>query len=214
MSAFELMNMIEVKRIEWLQAHLWPHEAKLLAAVAEGIRSVDPRARFSTHVSGVTSVLPQQAVAFYGALKKGGFQADELGMSYYPTSSGKPADRLQAFKDTASALHRELGRPVFVTEFGYPAAKMQKEFIWNDAVTGYSLSPEGQAKFIRDLTAWGVETGVLSGIRPWAPELAIPGWGPMSFFELNGTSARARPSLDAIREGAHSRSGRNARDVH
>jgi arabinogalactan endo-1,4-beta-galactosidase len=214
MSAFDLMNMTEVKRIEWLQAHLWPHEAKLLAAVAEGIRSVDPRARFSTHVSGVTSVLPQQAVAFYSAMKKGGFQADELGMSYYPTSSAKPADRLQAFKDTAVAVHRELGRPVFVAEFGYPAAKMQKGFIWNDAVAGYPLNPEGQTKFIRDLTAWGVETGVLSGIRPWAPELAIPGWGPMSFFELNGTTARARPSLDAIREGARSRSGPNAPDIH
>jgi arabinogalactan endo-1,4-beta-galactosidase len=135
-------------------------------------------------------------------------------MSYYPTSSSKPADRLQAFKDTATAVHRELGRPVFVAEFGYPAARMQKGFIWNDAVAGYPLSAEGQAKFIRDLMAWGVQTGVLSGIRPWAPDLAAPGWGPMSFFELNGTTAFARPSLDAIQQAAHSRSGPYSGNVH
>jgi hypothetical protein len=208
MSAVELMKMTETKRIEWLQVHLWPYEARILADVAGGIRSVDPKARFSTHVSGVTSVLPNQAVAFYRAMRKGGFQPDELGMSYYPTSSDMPSDRLQAFKDTATALHRELGRPVFVTEFGYPAAKMQQGFIWNDAVPGYPLSPEGQAKFIHDVVAWGVGTGVLSGIRPWAPDLAGLGWGPMSFFELNGKTALARPALSSIVEGARARSAR------
>jgi arabinogalactan endo-1,4-beta-galactosidase len=203
MSLAELMKMTEDRRIAWLQAHLWPYEAKMLAAVSEGIRSVSPHARFSTHVSGITSVLPVQAVAFYKAMRDGGFRADELGVSYYPTSSTKPPDRLQAFKDMATAVHRELGAPLFIAEFGYPAAKMQSGFIWNDAVEGYPLSPEGQAKFIRDLVAWGVGTGVLSGIRPWAPDLAASGWGPMSFFELDGKMASARPALGAAVEGAH-----------
>jgi arabinogalactan endo-1,4-beta-galactosidase len=203
MSVVTLVGMPEARRIEWLQAHLWPHEAKILAAVAEGIRSVDPQARFSTHVSGMTSVLPAQAVAFFKTMRDGGFAADELGVSYYPTSSNSPRDRLRAFKDMATALHRELGRPVFITEFGYPAAHMGGIFNWNEAVTGYPLTPEGQANFIRDLVAWGVNTGVLSGIRPWAPDLAAPGWAPMSFFSLNGKTATARPALDATFEGAH-----------
>jgi len=202
MSMIKLMQMPEAARIAWLQAHLWPHEARMLAAVAEGVRSVDPHARFSTHVSGISSVLPAQAVAFFKAMKRGGFAADELGVSYYPTSSAQPPDRLQAFKETATALRRELGQPVFVTEFGYPAAKMEIGFIWNDAVPGYPQNPEGQAKFVRDLVSWGRESGVLSGIRPWAPELAAPGWGPMSFFELDGKTAVARPALDAIAQGA------------
>ena len=204
MSLGKLMQMPEGERIAWLQAHLWPHVAKILAAVAEGIRSVDPHARFSTHVSGISSVLPAQAVAFFKAMKDGGFAADELGISYYPTSSPYPLDRLQAFKDMATAVQHALGRPVFVTEFGYPAAKMEKGFIWNDAVKNYPLSPEGQANFIRDLVAWGAGTGVLSGIRPWAPDLAAPGWGPMSFFTLDGKTATARPALGAIAEGIHS----------
>jgi arabinogalactan endo-1,4-beta-galactosidase len=205
MSVVELMKMPEAQRIAWLEAHLWPYEAKILAAVAEGIRSVDPRARFSTHVSGITSVLPTQAVAFYRAMKTGGFVADELGVSYYPTSSAYPPDRLRAFKEMATAVQRELGRPVFIAEFGYPSAKMQSGFIWNDAAKGYPLSPEGQAGFIHDLVAWGAGGGVLSGIRPWAPDLAASDWGPMSFFELNGKTATARPALDAIVQGAHSK---------
>jgi arabinogalactan endo-1,4-beta-galactosidase len=207
MSALELVRMSEAKRIEWLQVHVWPYEAKMLAAVADGIRSVDPNARFSTHVSGMSSVLPAQTVAFFKAMREGGFAADELGVSYYPTSSNNPRDRLQAFKDMATAAQRELGRPVFVAEFGYPAKTMGGIFKWNDEVKGYPLTPEGQANFIRDLVAWGVETGTLSGIRPWAPELAAPGWGGMSFFENNGNTGTARPALDAIVEGV--RSGRH-----
>ena len=81
---------------------------------------------------------------------------------------------------------------------------MQIGFVWNDAVAGYPLTPEGQADFIRELVAWGVGTGVLSGIRPWAPDLAGTSWGPMSFFESNGKSSIARPALDAITEGVRS----------
>jgi arabinogalactan endo-1,4-beta-galactosidase len=204
MSVMELMKMPETRRIAWLQAHLWPHEAKMLSAVAEGVRSIDPQARFSTHVSGISSVLPAQAVAFFKAMREGGFDADEIGVSYYPTSSAFPPDRLQAFKDMATSVQRELGRPVFIAEFGYPSAKMKSEFIWNDAVKGYPLSPEGQADFIRDLVAWGAGTGTLSGIRPWAPDLAGTPWGPMSFFEFDGKTATARPALNAIAEGTHS----------
>ena len=54
---------------------------KILAAVAEGIRSVDPDARFSTHVSGITSLLPAQAAAFFKAMIDGGFAVDEPGVS-------------------------------------------------------------------------------------------------------------------------------------
>ena len=105
-SVAELMGIAEARRITWLETHLWPHEARMIGAVADGVRLIDPQARFSTHVSGITSVIPAQAVAFYKAMNGGGFQPDELGVSYYPSSSATPKDRLQAFKDTATALHR------------------------------------------------------------------------------------------------------------
>jgi len=100
---------------------------------------------------------------------------------------------------------------VFVAEFGYPAEKMTSGFIWNDAVKGYPLTGEGQANFIRDLAAWGARTGVLSGIRPWAPDLAGTPWGPMSFFDFKGKTATARPALSAIAEGASARTSQALR---
>jgi arabinogalactan endo-1,4-beta-galactosidase len=202
MASQALMLMPENKRIAWLAEHIWPHEARMLAAVAEGIRSVDPRARFSTHVSGVASVQPTFAVAFFQAMKQGGFAADELGASYYPTSSAFPPDRLQAFQDMAKAAQHELGRPVFIAEFGYPAARMQGMFPWNATVAGYPETADGQANFVRDLVAWGKHEKVLSGIRPWAPDLSAPGWAPMSLFEREGRVVKPRPAMDALTGGA------------
>ncbi|MGQ0633636.1 MAG: glycosyl hydrolase 53 family protein [Planctomycetaceae bacterium] len=195
-----LQMLPEPQRIAWLQTHLWPHIAKLLGATADGIRSVDPQARFSTHVSGVSAVRPATGVAFYKTLKAAGFFPDELGFSYYPTSDKVPPDRWQAFKNTATAVHRELGRPVFIAEFGYPAGQMTGVYEWNSPVEHYPQTIEGQAAFLRDLTTWGAKTRVLSGIRPWAPDLPI-GWGPMSFFSLTAKKGTARPVLDSIAEG-------------
>jgi arabinogalactan endo-1,4-beta-galactosidase len=193
-----LMQMPEGKRAAWLAEHVWPHEAKMLAAVAAGIRSVDPPARFSTHVSGIASTQPAVSVGFFQAMIQGGFAVDELGVSYYPTSSPYPKDRLQAFKDMAKAAHNKLGRPIFIAEFGYPAAHMQGTFPWNDVVTGYPATAAGQAGFLRDLASWGRHEKILSGIRPWAPDLALSEWAPMSLFEKSGEVARPRPALDAL----------------
>ena len=194
-----IMGMSEAKRIDWLSQHLWPYEAKLLASVADGIRSADPKARFSTHASGVAAAAPAYTTAFFKALRDGGFPVDEIGISYYPTSSAYPRDRLKAFQEMATMAHRELGRPIFIAEFGYPAGKMSGMFKWNDAVEGYPQNDEGQVAFIRDLVAWGTREKILSGIRPWAPELSIAGWEPMSLFQRNGDVAKARPALDAFR---------------
>jgi len=206
MSVLNLLNMTEEPRIAWLQAHIWPHLSRLLAAVAEGIRSVDAGARFSTHVSGVSAVLPTQAAAFFQAMKDGGYFPDELGFSFYPSSSSQPADRLQAFKDTVTAVHTQLAQPVFIAEFGYPAETVREGAFssWNFALAQYPLTPQGQADLLRHLASWGSGAGV-SGIRPWAPETAVPGWMPFALFGLEGKTAVARPGLGAIAEGLRSR---------
>lgn len=198
-----LLGLPEAERIAWLRAHVWPAEARLLAATAAGIRTVDPKARFSAHVSAVAALQPELAAAFFEAMRAGGFDFDELGISYYPTWTSQPRDRLQAFQSMAKMLHNRLGRPVFVAEYGYPAATMHGAFPWNNAVPGYPLDPAGQAAFLRTLAAWGAETHILSGIRPWAPDLVAPGWGPMAFFGLIGKTAISRPALDSMANLPH-----------
>jgi hypothetical protein len=203
MSVLNLLNMTEAQRVAWLQAHIWPHLSRMLAAVADGIRSVDAGARFSTHVATNSQAT---AVAFYKAMKDGGYSPDELGFSFYPSSSSQPPDRLQAFKDTVTAVHTQLARPVFIAEFAYPAETVREGAYssWNFALAQYPLTPQGQADLVRDLVAWGSGAGV-SGIRPWAPELTVPVWMPFALFGLEGKTAVARPGLGAIAEGLRSR---------
>jgi arabinogalactan endo-1,4-beta-galactosidase len=188
-----LMRLSGPKRIAWLTAHLWPSEAKLLAAAADGIRSIDPKARFSTHISGLSATRSAQAVAFFHAMRAGGYSPDELGLSYYPSSTGDP---LAAFQQTVTELRTRLDRPVFIAEFAYPSRPMEAGPFksWSRALPGYPLTPGGQAAILRAIVDWGRTHGV-SGIRPWAPDLAAPGWSPMSFFTNRGKSAVAGPAL-------------------
>jgi arabinogalactan endo-1,4-beta-galactosidase len=207
-SVLSLLKLPEAERIAWLRTHMWPYEARIFAAVADGVRSVDPTARFSTHVSGVLAVRPTEAKAFFTAMKDGGYLPNELGFSFYPTSTAEPADRLQVFQQTVTGVYTAFGRPVFVAEFAYPAAEEAAQegpfASWNHALENYPLSPEGQAKILRDLASWGVTHGV-SGIRPWGPDAAIAGWSSFALFDLNGKTATARPGLGAISVGANSR---------
>jgi arabinogalactan endo-1,4-beta-galactosidase len=207
-SVLALLKLPEADRVAWLRDHVWPYEARIFAAVTEGVRSVDPNAKFSTHVSGILAVRPTEAEAFFQAMKDGGYLPDELGFSFYPTSTSEPADRLQAFKQTITATTAKFGRPVFIAEFAYPASEKAAQegpfASWNKALEGYPLTPEGQAKILRDLTGWGIDHGV-SGIRPWAPDAAIAGWSSFALFSPDGKTATARPGLNAVSEGAKPR---------
>ncbi len=195
-----LLTSPEDQRIAWLSAHVWPHEAKLLAAVAAGIRSVAPEARFATHMS--VSHSPMFALAFYQAMADGGFTPDRIGFSYYPTANDFP-DRAKRFKDTVTAVQDHFGRPVFIAEVAYPAGPTTEGpyATWTTPIPKYPVSEDGQAAFLRDLTSWGVASG-LAGIRPWAPELFVPGWEGFALFDGKGAPVPARKGLSAIAEGA------------
>jgi hypothetical protein len=202
----ELLKMDEPERIAFLEAHLWPYEARMLSAVAAGIRSVDPHAKVSTTVSGSTSLQPKLAVAFFSTLRANGFAMDEAGFSYNPTSItlGASIDRVKAFRQTAMAVRDTLRKPIFIAEFAFPAAPLAADHLWRNPVPGYPMTPDGQARFLYDLVKWGVDSRVLSGLRPWAPDGITTGqdlgkpWGPMALFEIEGKTAVTRPALKAM----------------
>lgn len=201
-SVVSLHAMTSSDRIVWLQTHLWPHQARLMAAVAAGIRDVDPVARFSTHITAALG--GDFMVAFYQAMTDGGFVVDEIGFSFYPSSSaGPPEGRFEAFKGVVGAVQAAFPTtPVFIAEYAYPAEPMSSGpyQTWNYEVPGYAISVQGQADLLRDLVGWGKRHGI-SGIRPWAPDLYVGHWSPMSLFAASTlTQAQARPALDAIQE--------------
>jgi hypothetical protein len=195
-----LLGMAEADRAAWLAAHVWPGEARLLSAVADGVRAVDPGARFATHVSQSTDTAFAQA--FYGAMAAGGFEPDEVGFSYYPTASATPA-RAAAFRATVTALRAQLGRPVFLAEFAYPAGPIGTGAYssWTNAIPAYPITPQGQAQVLHDLASWGIASG-LSGIRYWAPEVFVSGWGGFALFAApSGGPAVANTAIDSITTG-------------
>jgi arabinogalactan endo-1,4-beta-galactosidase len=147
----------------------------------------------------MSATRPAQAVAFFQAMRAGGYSPDELGISYYPSSSGEP---LSAFQQTVTELHTRFNRPVFIAEFAFPSQPIAVGPFktWTHALSGYPLTPEGQAALLQALMEWGRGHG-LSGIRPWAPDLAAPGWAPMSLFTNRANRAVAAPALTKLSAG-------------
>ena len=205
MSAVQLLSMPEGDRIAWLQQHLWPFVGRLLAATAQGVRSVDPTARFSTHLASIGVQDASFHTAFWQAMNQAGYYPSQFGTSLYPTN-GDPGDRKAVFLGMAQTLRQRFGEKLFFAEFSYPSGPMGSPFPWNNTQPGYPQTPDGQYRYLRDLAAESAAAGAVAGIRPWAPDYCInpPGiWQPMSLFTQAGT---AKPALDAMQQALYPRS--------
>lgn len=207
MSVRDLAAMGMDNATEWLQQHVWPHAGRLLAAFAEGVRSVVPDARFGTHISG-GSKSPAFAVAFFEAMEKAGYTPDTLGLSFYPSSHRRApgdADAVEVFKQSVTAMVQRFDRPVFVSEYGYPAVGEGVWEGWEQSAPGYPLDDDGQYRLLRDLTAWGAANG-MSGFRPWLPDAFVGVWGlsAIALFkaaEPTASTGVPRPALSAMADG-------------
>ncbi|HET9159333.1 MAG TPA: glycosyl hydrolase 53 family protein, partial [Caulobacteraceae bacterium] len=194
-------------QVGWGKQHLWGHVGSVLNAMADGIRKVDPKATFATHVGGLAAQSAELMVGFYEAVEAKGFKTPALGTSFYPTaypyfSINPNEDRLVLYNKVAALVQKRLKKPLYIAEFGYAAGPMNYGGqSWANPVPGYPINAEGQARFLHDLVAKGVKNGTLAGIRPWAPDFVGGGWQPMALFEtpVSGVS-RARPGLAAIQQ--------------
>jgi len=203
MSLGKFFLMKKADQVAWGKTHLWNYVGRIMAAVADGIREVDPTARFATHTSAIASLMPEVFVGFHEAMDAAGFRAQECGVSYYPTNTKLIPNRLERFKETVLLTRQQLRRPVYIAEFGYAAGPVTYGGDdWANPVEGYPCTPAGQASFLRDLVSWGARDGLLSGVRPWAPDYVGEGWQGMALFDapVDGV-ALARPGLAAVTEG-------------
>ena len=212
MSFGKFFLMKSADQVDWAQTHLWSYVGNILAAVAEGIREVDRRARFATHTSAIAAVMPAVFVGFNEAVDAAGFHADSCGTSYYPTNTRLIPNRLERFKEAARLTMQRLRRPVYIAEFGYAAGPVvYGGNDWANPVEGYPCTPDGQADFLRDLVAWGVGEKLLSGVRPWAPDYVGGSWQGMALFDAPlGDVAFAREGLAAIQQGLKIANGRRS----
>ena len=148
----------------------WDRNARLLnagiEAVQEAGRAGSLAPRIMLHIAQPENILPW----FDAATKAGVHGYDVIGMSYYSKWSKW---NLAQLKQTIAEAKRRYGKDVIVVETGYPftlqGADTAKNLLSEDAlIPGYPATPEGQHKYMVDLTQLTVDAGGI-GVVYWEP---------------------------------------------
>ncbi|MEO7635297.1 MAG: glycosyl hydrolase 53 family protein, partial [Sphingomicrobium sp.] len=148
----------------------WTRNAKLLNAGIRAVREAGRRGsiapRIMLHIAQPEYVLPW----FDAAAKAGVKGYDLIGVSYYSKWSKWTLSQL---KDTIAAAKSRYGKDVILVETGYPftleGADTATNLLGTDAlVAGYPATPEGQRKFMVDITQLTIDAGGI-GVVYWEP---------------------------------------------
>ncbi len=165
----------------------WPRDALLINA---GIRAVrDFAAETGTHPRIILHVAQPENTGwwFTQAEENGVTDFDVIGLSYYPQWS------TFSIADTGaqvSYLRQRFGKEVMVVETAYgwtrDAVDETANNILNQGIPGYPFSPDGQRRFMTDLTQTLISNGGL-GVVYWEPAWVSTGcstrWGQGSPWE-------------------------------
>jgi arabinogalactan endo-1,4-beta-galactosidase len=148
----------------------WARNARLLnagiRAVHEAGRAGSVAPRIMLHIAQPENILPW----FDAATKAGVRGYDLIGISYYSKWSKW---NLAQLKQTIATAKVRYAKDVIVVETGYPftleGADTAKNLLGEDAlVPGYPATPEGQHRFMVDLTQLTVDAGGM-GVVYWEP---------------------------------------------
>ena len=183
----------------WLENNIWKYNAKMFAAVKEGILEAykdlgkdTTNVKFSTHIATVV-MTPGSSARYFNCMKKNGYAVDTAGISFYPSAPSMYIKSMVLFKKTVKEINNKCKVPVFIGEFSYPSGKMSGAFAgWNKETGGYPHTEEGQASIYKDVINWGKDHGVI-GIRYWAPD--YEDWGSMGLFKFNNKHGKPKKAL-------------------
>ncbi len=148
----------------------WERNARLLnagiEAVREAGRGASKKPRIMLHIAQPENILP-----WFNAAESAGVHGfDIIGMSYYSKWSKYSLTQL---KQTIAEAKRLYHKDVIVVETGYPftleGADTAKNLLGEDALLpGYPATPEGQRKYMIDLTQLTLDAGGI-GVVYWEP---------------------------------------------
>jgi len=165
----------------------WSRDAQLFNA---GLRAVrDVAAETNTNPQILLHVAQPENTGwwFTQAEAAGITDYDVIGVSYYPQWSTFSIADMGA---QVSYLRRRFGKEVMVLETAYPwtrdAVDETADNILNQGIRGYPFSPEGQYRFMTDLTQSLISNGAL-GVVYWEPAWVstqcFTRWGQGSHWE-------------------------------
>jgi arabinogalactan endo-1,4-beta-galactosidase len=167
----------------------------LIKASIEGVHQADPNAQILLQLS--ISFDPAFALAFYQNMRLLGVEYDIAGLSFYPSAFGPLV--VPGFCETIDRLGDEMGLPVVIPEFGYPAEiPAGGPFAnWYNELPGYPLTQEGQARWIADFLASLQQHPNVIAAYYFSPAFHWGGdiWGAFALFDQDG---RARLGVGAL----------------
>ncbi|MEH3104970.1 MAG: arabinogalactan endo-1,4-beta-galactosidase [Sphingomonas phyllosphaerae] len=160
----ELMGGVKERPIDWTR------NARLFDAGLRAVRDAGKAAtiapRIMLHIAQPENVEPW----FDAATKAGVRDFDVIGVSYYKKWSTQSMKQLG---DTITRVRRRYGKDVIVVETAYPFTNENADASPNllgldTLVAGYPATPDGQRRYLIDLTQTVVDGGGV-GVVYWEP---------------------------------------------
>jgi arabinogalactan endo-1,4-beta-galactosidase len=148
----------------------WERNAKFLNAGIRAAREVGATASISPRVM-LHIAQPEHVLPWFDAATAAGVEGyDLIGISYYSKWSKWSLAQL---KDTIAKSKARYGKDVILVETGYPftleAADTATNLLGKEAlIEGYPATPEGQRKFMIDITQLVVDAGGIGTVY-WEP---------------------------------------------
>ncbi len=184
--------------IDWCRAHLWPRMMPIIKASQAGVCRAKSDAKFIIHFALWNS--PEYCVALWKSMLEHGVAIDYAGLSYFPSSAEKKAERtFDHFGKQLDLIRKSIQQPILICETAYPSEpNFTGQFsTWNKPAPNYPLSAEGQAKWLADYLAFLRKQDRVAGSIYWSPEwYASPMWPAFALFDTKGI---AKPALRSLK---------------
>jgi arabinogalactan endo-1,4-beta-galactosidase len=165
-----------------------------IRAVREVSAASDTKTQIILHIAQ-----PENVREFFGNLTRWGevTDFDVVGFSYYSKWSDIPIGKISWY---VSEFKKAYGKEVMIVETAYPWTDADADTYNNifspaDSIPGYPLTPEGQLRFLTDLTQ-AVRDGGGMGIMVWEPAWITSAvkdpwgtgssWDNCTFFDFDG----------------------------
>ena len=148
-----LIPGVSALNLTYLRSAVWPTEAVLLKAAADGVRSVYPNAKLVLHPAGMPDHAPSFSIAkaFFRFMKEQGVPFDLAGISHpYATFDWQlneyTSDCWMQSIQELSDYNADLGKKTMIVEANYP----RLPGAYSPAMPDFAYSDAGQASFVRE----------------------------------------------------------------